>query len=89
MDFDILFDGLVKTDIKNEFIKEEDVLRKLSEFLETIENEDYIQKELRVHDLRGKIDIDCSLTIKYVVEKSLCDNIHYVLEKINEEKSNN
>ncbi|MBQ6218283.1 MAG: hypothetical protein IJJ47_00980 [Methanosphaera sp.] len=69
-------------DIQDEHIKENDVLKKLDEYLDTTENEYYNQKQLRLHDLRGKINIDSSLTEKYRIEKSLYENIPYVLDKI-------
>lgn len=82
MDFDIIYDLIVYMDIQDEHIKENDVLKKLDEYLDTAENEYYNQKQLRLHDLRGKINIDSSLTEKYRIEKSLYENIPYVLDKI-------
>ena len=82
MDFDIIYDLIVYMDIQDEHIKENDVLKKLDEYLDTTENEYYNQKQLRLHDLRGKINIDSSLTEKYRIEKSLYENIPYVLDKI-------
>ncbi len=82
MDFDIIYDLIVYMDIQDEHIKENDVLKKLDEYLDTTENEYYNQKQLRLHDLRGKINIDSSLTEKYRIENHYMRIFHMYLIKL-------